>query len=76
MLKPLFHAWERRIASVSTDRVVRPFEWGLDWIPRNGHVPVATEAEVLGRWVAGVMDDDTDGVIVSGRGVPNGMRVI
>jgi hypothetical protein len=57
MLKPLFHAWERRMASVSTDRVVRPFEWGLDWIPRNGHVPAATEAEILGQWVAGVMDD-------------------
>ena len=31
--KPLFHAWERRLASVTKDRVVRPFEWGLDWIP-------------------------------------------
>jgi hypothetical protein len=57
MIKPLFHAWERRIASASTDRVVRPFEWGLDWIPRNGHVPGATEAEILTQWVAGVMDD-------------------
>jgi len=57
MLKPLFHAWERRIASVSTDRVVRPFEWGLDWIPRNGTVPAASEAEILGQWVAGVMED-------------------
>jgi hypothetical protein len=27
-----FHAWERRLASVDTNRVVRPFEWGLDWI--------------------------------------------
>ena len=33
MLEALFHAWERRLASVTTDRVVRPFEWGLDWIP-------------------------------------------
>jgi hypothetical protein len=57
MLKPLFHAWERRLASVSTDRVVRPFEWGLDWIPRNGHPPTASEAETLGHWVAEVMDD-------------------
>jgi hypothetical protein len=57
MLKPLFHAWERRIASVSTDRVVRPFEWGLDWIPRNGNVAAASEAEILGQWVAGVMED-------------------
>jgi hypothetical protein len=57
MLKPLFHGWERRIASVSTDRVVRPFEWGLDWIPRNGDVTAASEAEILSQWVAGVMKD-------------------
>ena len=57
MLKPLFHAWERRLASVSTDRVVRPFEWGLDWIPHNGRPHPATEAEIIGEWVAGVMGD-------------------
>ena len=27
-----FHGWERRLASASTDRVVRPFEWGVEWI--------------------------------------------
>ncbi len=32
MIAPLFDAWERRLASVDTDRVVRPFEWGLDWL--------------------------------------------
>ncbi|MEO7141866.1 MAG: abhydrolase domain-containing 18 [Bryobacteraceae bacterium] len=40
--------WERRLACHSTNRVVRPFEWGLDWtagwpcaqrMPRNGHDP-------------------------------------
>ena len=36
MLQAFFHAWERQLASVSKDRVVRPFEWGLDWIPANG----------------------------------------
>ena len=36
MLQAFFHAWERRLASVTTDRVVRPFEWGLEWIHRNG----------------------------------------
>jgi dienelactone hydrolase len=44
MLAPIFHAWERRLASISTDRVVRPFEWGLDWLDAgadggNGHDP-------------------------------------
>ena len=27
-----FHSWERRLAAASTDRVVRPFEWGLEWL--------------------------------------------
>jgi hypothetical protein len=29
-----FHAWERRLASVDTNRVVRPFDWGLEWLTR------------------------------------------
>jgi hypothetical protein len=33
-----FHNWERRIAASTTDRVVRPFEWGLDWLgATDGH---------------------------------------
>jgi len=40
--------WENRLCSRATDRVVRPFEWGLEWagqwpvtqtIPQNGHQP-------------------------------------
>ncbi len=57
MLQSLFHAWERRIASTTTDRVIRPFEWGLDWLPQNGHRREATAAEVLQEWVAHVMRD-------------------
>ena len=57
MLKPLFHAWERRLADVTKDRVVRPFEWGLDWIPQNGHPPGADPALVLSEWVDHVMAD-------------------
>ena len=36
MLSGVFHAWERRLASVSTDRTVRPFEWGLEWVDGAG----------------------------------------
>jgi dienelactone hydrolase len=36
VLSWVFHQWERRLASVTKDRLVRPFEWGLDWIPSNG----------------------------------------
>jgi hypothetical protein len=40
--------WENRLCSRATDRVVRPFEWGLEWagqwpvtgnLPQNGHHP-------------------------------------
>jgi dienelactone hydrolase len=32
MLRPFFGAWERRLASVDTNRVIRPFEWGTEWL--------------------------------------------
>jgi pimeloyl-ACP methyl ester carboxylesterase len=32
LITPFFHAWERRLATVDRNRVVRPFEWGLDWL--------------------------------------------
>jgi dienelactone hydrolase len=35
LVAPFFHAWERRIHAVS-QRNVRPFEWGLDWLPHAG----------------------------------------
>jgi dienelactone hydrolase len=57
MLQVLFHAWERRLAAVTRDRVVRPFDWGLDWVPPNGTSRSAAAAEVLGEWVAHVMAD-------------------
>jgi hypothetical protein len=37
MITRLFHAWEHRLASFTKDRVVRPFDWGTDWISHNGH---------------------------------------
>lgn len=65
MLQVLFHAWERRLADVSKDRVVRPFEWGLDWIPANGTAAGAQTlpqgqtrpAGILTDWVSHVMAD-------------------
>ena len=67
MLQAFFHAWERRLASVTTDRVVRPFEWGLDWIPDPPHASDELEAaggagetaaaDVLRDWVSRVMAD-------------------
>ena len=57
MLQSLFHAWERRLAARARDRVVRPFDWGLDWIPDNGHAPGTRPAQVIGDWVSHVMAD-------------------
>ena len=33
MLARAFHRWERKLAAAAEGRTVRPFEWGLDWIP-------------------------------------------
>ena len=57
MLARFFHAWERRLAFATKDRVVRPFEWGTEWIdsPHSvGEPDVAVE-----RWVDTVMQDST-----------------
>jgi hypothetical protein len=56
VLTPLFHAWERRLAAVSTDRVVRPFEWGLEWLPPRRFTDGPPEARAA-AWVSEVMRD-------------------
>jgi hypothetical protein len=53
VIERTFHAWERRLASVDTNRVVRPFEWGLDWIELD-QTPVEPVARIK-AWTAGVM---------------------
>jgi dienelactone hydrolase len=53
---PLFHAWERRLAAAATDRVVRPFEWGADWLSPNGHAATPSR-DRLQEWVGEVMAD-------------------
>jgi hypothetical protein len=32
LIAPFFHRWERQLASVDNNRIVRPFEWGPEWI--------------------------------------------
>lgn len=49
MLARFFSAWERRLVAVDSNRIVRPFDWGLDWIgaPSNtGQDP----AQLLDEW--------------------------
>ena len=57
MIAKFFHAWEHRLASVTKDRLVRPFEWGLDWIDANGHAPDAPPDTVLLDWASHALSD-------------------
>jgi hypothetical protein len=57
MIARFFHRWEEQLASASRDeRVVRPFEWGLDWMAH--HPAPFSDPHTLARdWVADVMKD-------------------
>jgi dienelactone hydrolase len=57
MLSWFFHSWERRLASISKDRLVRPFEWGLDWLDEPGVSPDTLPAETVNTWASTVMQD-------------------
>ena len=67
MLSRFFHGWERRLASVTKDRAVRPFDLGLDWIQADlagSTGPALHEVDLTGlkgpalhRWIDGVMRD-------------------
>ena len=51
MITTLFHSWEHRLASATKNRVVRPFEWGLEWLSLEA-------GEQVGGW-AGQSPDDS-----------------
>jgi dienelactone hydrolase len=42
------YEWETRLTSVDNNRVVRPLDWGIEWVKdwpcRNGHAPSNSEA--------------------------------
>jgi pimeloyl-ACP methyl ester carboxylesterase len=59
VLSLFFHRWERRLADVSKDRVVRPFDWGLDWIDRNGHPTDVEARNRVQQYVQSVLSDST-----------------
>ena len=50
----MFHQWERRLAAAATDRVVRPFEWGMDWLHGTSHAE-GNDADRLERWAAAML---------------------
>lgn len=55
MLQRLFHNWERRLAASAQDRVIRPFEWGLEWLDEQGHSPETPPAPLIEAWAAGMV---------------------
>jgi hypothetical protein len=66
MLARFFHAWEYRLASVTSDRVVRPFDWGVDWLSMpldpvgqgwEGPTTESSPFERVSAWVEHVMQD-------------------
>jgi len=57
MISRFFHGWERRLASVTKDRVVRPFEWGDEWIDPPGPEGTGLLVPELRHWVDGIMRD-------------------
>lgn len=41
-------AWEHALTTRDTNRVVRPLEWGFDWLPRlEGHAPPESDLQTM-----------------------------
>jgi hypothetical protein len=56
VISRVFHQWERRLAAAAEHRLVRPFEWGLEWL--DGLEPGAPdEAAQLSSWASRVVRD-------------------
>lgn len=56
MIARAFHDWERRLASATNDRVVRPFEWGLEWVDPAA-ADVADPASFLESWADAALEN-------------------
>ena len=60
MISRAFYTWERRLASAATNRAVRPFEWGLDWLLDDDTLPdlprdTSDPARALQSWGEGLV---------------------
>jgi hypothetical protein len=56
VISRVFHQWERRLAAAAEHRLVRPFEWGLDWV--EGLEPgIPDEADRLAAWASRAIDE-------------------
>ncbi len=57
VITSFFHSWERRLHAASKDRVVRAFDWGIDWIESNGHQPGTPPDRILLDWGSHALSD-------------------
>jgi Dienelactone hydrolase family len=58
VISRVFHEWERRLAAAATDRVVRTFEWGTDWLDdAETAAEAASESGRLERWAATMLSE-------------------
>ena len=57
MLEQIFHRWEHRLASSTTDRIVRPFDWGVEWLPDDPATAGLPASERVEGWVDEGMRD-------------------
>ena len=58
MIANYFHRWEEELAAVSKDdRLVRPFEWGEDWIESSPQSEIRDPKSRVSAWVDRVMDN-------------------
>jgi dienelactone hydrolase len=55
VIASFFRNWERQLASVDTNRIVRPFAWGLDWLGLDDSA--ADPPRLLDDWAARTMAD-------------------
>ena len=52
MIAKAFYNWERRLASAQNNRIVRPFDWGLDWIDGLAEDPGDDAGARLRSWAS------------------------
>ena len=64
MISRFFHGWERRLASISTNRVARPFEWGVEWLA-DQRLPAGDPRRVLQDWGEAAVANSGDFYAVS-----------
>ena len=57
MLSRIIYRWERSLASADNNRVVRPFEWGADWLAEGGAAAIGDPETHVREYVERAMRD-------------------